>query len=87
MDALPPKAEVTLQIVYENVNRFINQLSVDEKEERCKELHDELEVDIAAYCEHKLNMKHIKRETASIIYSKEARQQYNPLWLIMCMKI
>jgi hypothetical protein len=28
--------------------------------DRAREIHDDLEVDIAAYCEHKLNMKHKK---------------------------
>jgi hypothetical protein len=56
--APPKKAEGTVRLIYENVNGFCNRLCVNEKVERAKEIHDELEVDIAAYCEHKLNMKH-----------------------------
>ncbi len=33
-------------------------LSNNEKVEQSKEIHNNLEVDIAVYCEHKLNMKH-----------------------------
>jgi hypothetical protein len=35
-----------------------SQLSRNEKVERAREIHDNLEVNIAAYCGHKLNMKH-----------------------------
>ncbi len=41
-----------------NVNRLCNCLTNNEKLERAKDLHDELEVDIAAYNEHRLNMGH-----------------------------
>ncbi len=58
--APPKKAEGTVRLIYENVNRFCNRLCGNEKVERVKEIHDELEVDITAYCEHKLNMKHKK---------------------------
>ncbi len=54
----PKKADGTVRLIYENVNGLQNQLSGNEKVERAREIHDELEVDIAAYCEHKLNMKH-----------------------------
>jgi len=49
-----------VRLIYENVNGLQNRLSGNEKVERAKEIHDELEVDIAAYCEHQLNMKHKK---------------------------
>jgi hypothetical protein len=42
------------------VNRLNNCLCGNEKVDRMKELHDELEVNMAAYCEHKLNKKHTK---------------------------
>ncbi len=35
-----------------------NKLSDNEKVEKAKEIHDELEVDIAAYNKHRLNMRH-----------------------------
>jgi hypothetical protein len=58
--APPKKAEGTVRLIYENVNGFCNQLSRNEKVDKAREIHDDLEVDIAAYCEHKLNMKHKK---------------------------
>ena len=58
--APPKKAEGTVRLIYENVNGFCNRLSGNEKLNRVREIHDDLEVDIAAYCEHKLNMKHKK---------------------------
>jgi hypothetical protein len=44
-------------LIYENANGFSNRLSNNEKVEKAKEIHDELNVDIAAYCEHRLNMR------------------------------
>ena len=58
--APPKKAEGTVRLIYENVNGLQNRLCGNEKVERSKEIHDELQVDIAAYCEHQLNMKHKK---------------------------
>jgi hypothetical protein len=58
--APPKKAEGTICLIYKNVNGFCNQLSRNKKVNRAKEIHDDLEVDIAVYCEHKLNMKHKK---------------------------
>jgi len=54
------KVDGMVRLIYENVNGLQNRLSGNEKVERAKEMHDELEVDIAAYCEHQLNMKHKK---------------------------
>jgi hypothetical protein len=56
--APPKKAEETICLIYENVNGFCNRLSGNEKANRAREIHDDLEVDIVAYCKHKLNMKH-----------------------------
>ncbi len=50
----------TVQLIYENVNRISNKMCNNEKLERMGEIHDELEVDIAAYSEHQLNMKNNK---------------------------
>ncbi len=44
-------------MIYENANGISNRLSDNKKVEKAKEIHDELEVDIAAYCEHRLNMR------------------------------
>jgi hypothetical protein len=58
--APPKKVEGTILLVYENVNGFSSCICGNKKVDRMKELHNELEVDIATYCEHKLNMKHKK---------------------------
>ena len=58
--APPKKAEGTIRLIYENVNGLQNQLSGNEKVNQAKEIHDELEVNIEAYCKHQLNMKHNK---------------------------
>ncbi len=56
--APPKKNEGIICLVYENVNGFSNCLNNNRKVEKAKEIHDELEVDIAAYCKHQLNMQH-----------------------------
>jgi exonuclease III len=56
--ALPKKAEGTVRLIYENVNGINTRMSDNKKVERMKELHDKLEIDVAAYCEHKINFKH-----------------------------
>jgi hypothetical protein len=58
--APPQKSKGTVRLVYKNVNGFNNQLCGNQKVERSKEIHDELEVDVAAYCKHMLNMRHKK---------------------------
>jgi hypothetical protein len=58
--APPKKAEGTVCLVYESVNCLSNCLCGNEKGDKMKELHNELKVDMAAHCEHKLNMKHKK---------------------------
>ncbi len=56
----PPssKGEGIMRLVYENVNGLSNKLSDNEKVEKAKEIHDELEVDIVAYNKHRLNMRY-----------------------------
>ena len=56
--APPKKADGTVRLIYENVDGINTRLCDNEKVERMKELHDDLEVDVAAYCEHKINFKH-----------------------------
>ncbi len=58
--APPKKSKGTVRLVYKNVNGFDNLLCGNRKVERGKEIHDELEVDVGAYCKHKLNMRHKK---------------------------
>ncbi len=50
--APPTKAEGMVRLIYENVNGFSNQLSGNKKVKKAKEIHNELEADIPAYCEH-----------------------------------
>jgi hypothetical protein len=56
--APPKKAEGNVCLIYENINRLNTRLRDNEKVERMKEIHDKLEIDIAAYCEHKINFRH-----------------------------
>ena len=52
------KAEGIIRLIYEKANGINNRLSDNEKVEKAKRLHNNLEVDIAAYNEHRLNMRH-----------------------------
>ncbi len=56
--APPKKAEGNVRLIYENVNRLNTHLQDNEKLEKMKEIHDKHEINIAAYCEHKINFKH-----------------------------
>jgi hypothetical protein len=56
--APPSKAGRMLHLIYKNINGICNRLSNNKKLEKARSLHDKLEVDIAAYCEHQLNMRH-----------------------------
>ena len=44
------KGEGIIHLIYENANGFSNRLSDYEKIDRAKEIHNKLNVDIAAYC-------------------------------------
>jgi len=44
--------------VLENANGFNTTISENEKLEKAKEINDELEADIVAYTEHRINSKH-----------------------------
>ena len=52
------KPEGVIRLIYENMNGISNKMSNNEKVEKAKRLHNDLEVDIAAYNEHRLNMRH-----------------------------
>jgi hypothetical protein len=52
------KAEGIVRLIYENINSIKNQLSNNNKVEQMQAIHNNLEVNLAAYCKHKLNMKH-----------------------------
>ena len=51
------KPEGVFRLIYENVNGISNRLTGNDKVEKAKEIHDELEVDLVAYNEHRLNMQ------------------------------
>ena len=52
------KPEGVTRLIYENVNGLQCKWVNNDKVDKARELHDELEVDIAAYNEHRLNMRH-----------------------------
>jgi hypothetical protein len=54
----PEKAEGTIRLIYENINGLCNLMIKNEKLDRTRAIHDDLEVDIVAYCKHQLNMRH-----------------------------
>jgi hypothetical protein len=58
--APPKKSKGAVRLVYKNVNGLDNGLCCNQKIERSKEIHNELKVDVAAYCKHKLNMRQKK---------------------------
>ncbi len=51
------KLEGVTQLIYENANGISNKMCNNDKVEKAKEIIDVLEVDIAAYNEHHLNMQ------------------------------
>jgi hypothetical protein len=51
------KAEGVIRLINENVDGISNKLSNNKKVEKAKEIIDNLEVDIVAYNEHRLNME------------------------------
>jgi hypothetical protein len=52
--------EGTVHLIYENINGLNTRMKDNEKLEKMRKLHDDLEVDKAAYCEHKINYQHKK---------------------------
>jgi hypothetical protein len=46
------KGKGFIQLIYDNVNGTRNRLGNNEKGKNAKEIHDKLEVNIAAYCEY-----------------------------------
>ncbi len=47
-----------IRLVYENANGIDSRFKNNWKVEKAKGIHNDLEVDIAAYNEHRLNMQH-----------------------------
>ena len=52
------KPEGVVRLIYENANGIDGRFSNNRKVEKAKGIHNDLEVDIAAYNEHRLNMQH-----------------------------
>ena len=52
------KPEGVTRLLYENINGIPCRWANNDKLEKARELHDELEADIVAYNEHRLNMRH-----------------------------
>ena len=52
------KGEGVTRVIYENPNGFNPQITCNEKLEKSKEIIDELEANILAYSEHRLNCTH-----------------------------
>ena len=52
------EGEGVIRLMYENANGINNRMSNNLKVEKAKEIINELEVDLVAYNEHKLNMRH-----------------------------
>ena len=52
------KAEGTTRLMYENVDGLQNRIGGNDKLQKCKDLVDELEVDLLAINEHKMRIGH-----------------------------
>ena len=52
------KEEGVTRVIYEKPNEFNSQINCNEKLEKYKEIIDDLEADVLAYSEHRLNCKH-----------------------------
>jgi hypothetical protein len=85
--APPKKAEGMVCLIYENVNGFSNQLCGNEKVERAQRIHDKLEVDMVAYCEHQLNMRHKKNVNGFNQLFKGGKLRFSRWWLTMYMRM
>ena len=56
--ALEKKWEGVTRVIYENPDGFNSQITRNEKLENAKDIIDDLEADVVAYSEHRLNSKH-----------------------------
>ena len=54
----PKKREGCMRFVYKNPDGINNRISGNQKLNKAKELMDELEVDLAAFLEHRQNLRH-----------------------------
>jgi hypothetical protein len=75
--APPSKGKGVVRLIYENMNGLSNKLSNNDKVDKAKEIHDDLEVDIVAYNKHRLNMhdrRNVNRLNQLFKGGKEALQ-------------
>jgi hypothetical protein len=54
--APPSKGKGVVRLIYDNLNGLSNKLSNNNKVDKAKEIHDDLEIDIIACNKHRLNM-------------------------------
>ncbi len=80
-------AEGNMCLVYENINQLNTHLSNNGKVEKMKEIHDELEINIAAYCKHKVNFKHKRNVNRFNQLFKGMKPQSSLLRHIQCMRM
>ena len=85
--ALAIKSVGTICLIYKNMNGISNRLSNNAKLKKAKEIHDKLEVDIVAYYEHRLNLRHRLNVNGCNQMFQVVRQQSNPLQLITSLNI
>ena len=81
------KPEGCTWLIYENPDGFNNRISGSEKLDKAKELIDELEADIVAYSEHKINLKHKDNSNG---FSQMFNGGEAEVWSVvdtMCMKM
>jgi hypothetical protein len=52
------KSDGVMRLIYENANGIDGRFNNNRKVQKAKQIHNDLEVDIAAYNEHRLNMQH-----------------------------
>ena len=57
-DRMRGKQEGVIRLLYENANGIDGRFNNNDKVTKAKELHNELEADVVAYCEHRINLKH-----------------------------
>jgi hypothetical protein len=67
--APPKKAEGSIRLIYENIIGLCNRMIKNEKLDRTRAIHDNIEVDIMAYCKHQLNMRRrLNRNSFNLLF-------------------
>jgi hypothetical protein len=83
----PKKREGCMRFVYKNPDGINNRISGNEKLDKAKELTDELEVDVAAFLEHRQNLRHKYNNTGLVSSSMEGKRMYGRWLGTMCMRM